>query len=149
MQAFCWGEAQSFAKKRKAELQLHESVDADSTPRLSKRNKQYIPRKRSSKHLDELREINEEREEIINPVPPFTPAIIKSWSKFNAHKQKHHLKFGNFTHTHPTTRTQASLYLTTKTLPLDEQDLGDVKTLTDASVSSKHITNFLNERIGA
>ncbi|EGZ15403.1 hypothetical protein PHYSODRAFT_508246, partial [Phytophthora sojae] len=58
---------------------------------------QYIPRKRSSKHLDELREINEEREETINPVPPFTPAIIKSWSKFNAHlkiyKQKHHLKF--------------------------------------------------------
>ncbi|EGZ08515.1 hypothetical protein PHYSODRAFT_254120 [Phytophthora sojae] len=77
--------AQSFAKKRKAELQLHESVDADSAPRLSKRNKQYILRKRSSKHLDELREINEEREEIINPVPPFTPAIIKSWRKFNPH----------------------------------------------------------------
>ncbi|EGZ08514.1 hypothetical protein PHYSODRAFT_526879, partial [Phytophthora sojae] len=55
----------------------------------------------------------------------------------------------NFTHTHPTTRTQASLYLPTKALPLDEQDLEDVKTLTDASVSSKHITNFLNERIGA
>ncbi|KAG6580146.1 Zinc finger SWIM domain-containing protein 3 [Phytophthora cinnamomi] len=54
----------------------------------------------------------------------------------------------NSTHTHPTTRTQASLYLTTKTLPLDEQDLEDVKTLADASVSSKHITNFLNERIG-
>ncbi|EGZ11781.1 hypothetical protein PHYSODRAFT_515465, partial [Phytophthora sojae] len=58
---------------------------------------QYIPRKRSSKHLDELREISEEREEIINPVPAFTPAIIKSWSKFNAHlkiyKRKHHLKF--------------------------------------------------------
>ncbi|EGZ20390.1 hypothetical protein PHYSODRAFT_245883 [Phytophthora sojae] len=70
-------EAQSFAKKRKAELQLHESVDADSAPRLSKRNKQYIPRKRSSKHLDELREINEEREEIINPVPPFTQRLSR------------------------------------------------------------------------
>ncbi|KAE9284911.1 hypothetical protein PF001_g22152 [Phytophthora fragariae] len=33
-------------------------------------------------------------------------------------------------------------------LPLDEQDREDVKTLADARVSSKHITNFLNERIG-
>ncbi|KAG3252915.1 hypothetical protein PI124_g2481 [Phytophthora idaei] len=54
----------------------------------------------------------------------------------------------NHTHSHPTTATQASTYLTTKTLPLDEQDREDVKTLADARVSSKHTTNFLNERIG-
>ncbi|KAE8981184.1 hypothetical protein PR002_g23904 [Phytophthora rubi] len=54
----------------------------------------------------------------------------------------------NHTHSHPTTASQASSYLTTKTLPLDEQDREDVKTLADAPVSSKHITNFLNERIG-
>ncbi|KUF82536.1 hypothetical protein AM587_10000582 [Phytophthora nicotianae] len=55
----------------------------------------------------------------------------------------------NHTHSHPTTATQASTYLTTKTLPLDDQDREDVKTLADARVSSKHITNFLNERIAS
>ncbi|KAE9163836.1 hypothetical protein PF004_g30020 [Phytophthora fragariae] len=54
----------------------------------------------------------------------------------------------NHTHSHPTTASQASSYLTTKTLPLDEQDREDVKTLADARVSSKQISNFLNERIG-
>ncbi|KAG3234544.1 hypothetical protein PI124_g20403 [Phytophthora idaei] len=54
----------------------------------------------------------------------------------------------NHTHTHPTSRTQASSYLTTKTLPLDDQNREDVKTLADARVSSTHIANFLNERIG-
>ncbi|KAE9217536.1 hypothetical protein PF005_g8627 [Phytophthora fragariae] len=53
----------------------------------------------------------------------------------------------NHTHSHPTTASQASSYLTTKTLTLDEQDRDDVKTLVDARVSSKHISNFLNERI--
>ncbi|ETI54306.1 hypothetical protein F443_02848 [Phytophthora nicotianae P1569] len=54
----------------------------------------------------------------------------------------------NHTHSHPTTSTQASTYLTTKTLPLDNEDREDVKTLVDARVSSSHITNFLNDRIG-
>ncbi|KAF1789249.1 hypothetical protein GQ600_18942 [Phytophthora cactorum] len=54
----------------------------------------------------------------------------------------------NHTHTHPTSRTQASSYLTTKTLPLDDQDRENVKTLADARVSSTLIANFLNERIG-
>ncbi|KAG2847078.1 hypothetical protein PC111_g946 [Phytophthora cactorum] len=54
----------------------------------------------------------------------------------------------NHTHLHPNTGTQSSAYLTTKTLPLDEQDREDVKTLADARVSSTHITNFLNDRIG-
>ncbi|ETI41304.1 hypothetical protein F443_13454, partial [Phytophthora nicotianae P1569] len=51
------------------------------------------------------------------------------------------------THSHPTTNTQAASYLTTKTLPLDDQDREDVKTLADARVSSTHIANFLNDRI--
>lgn len=54
----------------------------------------------------------------------------------------------NHTHTHPTSQTEASSYLTTKTLPLDDRDLEDVTTLADARVSSAHITNFLNDRIG-
>ncbi|KAG7389591.1 hypothetical protein PHYPSEUDO_009988 [Phytophthora pseudosyringae] len=54
----------------------------------------------------------------------------------------------NHTHSLPTTDSVASSYLTTKTLPLDDQDWEDVKTLADARVSSKHIANYLNERIG-
>ncbi|ETO68365.1 hypothetical protein F444_14778, partial [Phytophthora nicotianae P1976] len=54
----------------------------------------------------------------------------------------------NHTHSHSNSETQASSYLTTATLPLDNQNLEDVKTLTDARVSSTHITNFLNDRIG-
>eukprot|EP00644_Phytophthora_capsici_P019696 jgi/Phyca11/133559/e_gw1.551.1.1 len=54
----------------------------------------------------------------------------------------------NHTHSNPTTSSQASTYLTTKTLPLDNEDREDVKTLVDARVSSSHITNFLNDRIG-
>ncbi|KAK1947984.1 Zinc finger SWIM domain-containing protein 3 [Phytophthora citrophthora] len=54
----------------------------------------------------------------------------------------------NHTHSHPTTGTEASFYLTTKTLPLDDEDREDVKTLADARVSSTHITNFLNDRLG-
>ncbi|KAF1787539.1 hypothetical protein GQ600_1104 [Phytophthora cactorum] len=46
------------------------------------------------------------------------------------------------------TKPQAAPYLTTKALPLDDQDRDDVKTLDDALVSSTHITNFLNDRIG-
>ncbi|KAF1781250.1 hypothetical protein GQ600_16086 [Phytophthora cactorum] len=41
------------------------------------------------------------------------------------------------------TKPQATSYLTTKALPLDDQDRDDVKTLDDALVSSTHITNFL------
>ncbi|POM70692.1 Hypothetical protein PHPALM_12832 [Phytophthora palmivora] len=54
----------------------------------------------------------------------------------------------NHTHSHPTSDMQASTYLTTKPLPLDDQDREDVKALADARVSSKHITNLLNDRIG-
>ncbi|KAL3658141.1 hypothetical protein V7S43_016773 [Phytophthora oleae] len=54
----------------------------------------------------------------------------------------------NHTHLHPTTSTQASSYLTTNTLPLDDEAREDVKTMMDARVSSTHITNFLNDRIG-
>ncbi|POM76186.1 Hypothetical protein PHPALM_6606 [Phytophthora palmivora] len=53
----------------------------------------------------------------------------------------------NHTHSHPTSNTEASTYMTTKALPLDGQDREDVKTLTDARVSSSHITNFFNDRI--
>ncbi|ETN21765.1 hypothetical protein PPTG_21133 [Phytophthora nicotianae INRA-310] len=51
------------------------------------------------------------------------------------------------THSHPTSSIQAASYLTTTTLPLDDQDREDVKTLADACVSSTHIANFLNDRI--
>ncbi|RAW29051.1 hypothetical protein PC110_g14597 [Phytophthora cactorum] len=42
----------------------------------------------------------------------------------------------NHTHSHPTSSTEASSYLTTKTLPLDDEDREDVRTLADARVSS-------------
>ncbi|ETN18833.1 hypothetical protein PPTG_04307 [Phytophthora nicotianae INRA-310] len=58
------------------------------------------------------------------------------------------LRNQNHTHSHSNSETQASSYLTTATLPLDNQNLEGVKTLTDARVSSTHITNFLNDRIG-
>ncbi|KAL4123726.1 hypothetical protein PRIC2_009576 [Phytophthora ramorum] len=54
----------------------------------------------------------------------------------------------NHTHSHPTSDSVAASYHTTKTLPLDKQDREDVKTLADARVSSKHIANFLNQRVG-
>ncbi|POM81581.1 Hypothetical protein PHPALM_429 [Phytophthora palmivora] len=54
----------------------------------------------------------------------------------------------NYTNSQPTSNTEASTYMTTKTLPLGGQDREDVKTLADARVSSSHITNFLNDRIG-
>ncbi|KAG6963151.1 hypothetical protein JG687_00006733 [Phytophthora cactorum] len=47
-----------------------------------------------------------------------------------------------------TTKPQATSYLTTKALPLDDQDRDGVKTLDDALMSSTHIANFLNDRIG-
>ncbi|KAG6976178.1 hypothetical protein JG688_00001629 [Phytophthora aleatoria] len=52
------------------------------------------------------------------------------------------------TYSHLTNATQASTYLTTDTLPIDDQDLETVKTLADARVSSSQITNFLSDRIG-
>ncbi|ETP09523.1 hypothetical protein F441_14607 [Phytophthora nicotianae CJ01A1] len=58
------------------------------------------------------------------------------------------LDTNNHTHSHCNSETQSSSYLTTATLPIDNQDLEDVKTLSDARVSSTHITNFLNDRIG-
>ncbi|KAE9047748.1 hypothetical protein PR001_g4077 [Phytophthora rubi] len=54
----------------------------------------------------------------------------------------------NHTHSHPTSPTEAATYMTTETLPLDDEDREDVKTLADARVSSSHIANFLNDRIG-
>ncbi|KAH7460614.1 uncharacterized protein KRP23_14322 [Phytophthora ramorum] len=54
----------------------------------------------------------------------------------------------NHTHSHPTSDSVAASYHTTKTLSLDKQDREDVKTLADARVSSKHIANFLNQRVG-
>eukprot|EP00644_Phytophthora_capsici_P018092 jgi/Phyca11/17170/fgenesh1_pg.PHYCAscaffold_25_\ len=54
----------------------------------------------------------------------------------------------NHTHSHPTTCTGAFSYLTTKSLPLDDQARENVKTLADARVSSSHITRFLNDRLG-
>ncbi|ETN23093.1 hypothetical protein PPTG_02779 [Phytophthora nicotianae INRA-310] len=52
----------------------------------------------------------------------------------------------NHTHSHLNTRADAASYMTTKTLPIDEQDREDVKTLADARASSKQITDFLNDR---
>eukprot|EP00644_Phytophthora_capsici_P009443 jgi/Phyca11/107552/e_gw1.13.411.1 len=113
---------------------------------------EYVPRKRSSKHLGELKSMQLDREEIINVVPPFPSLPIHSWEEFDkvfeTYKDQNNLKLRNHTHSHPTTASEASSYLTTKTLPLDEQDREDVKTLADARVSSKHISSFLNERIG-
>ncbi|KAI9988664.1 hypothetical protein PInf_022114 [Phytophthora infestans] len=54
----------------------------------------------------------------------------------------------NHTHSRHTTRTEAASYLTTNTLPIDEQDIKDVKTLANTRVSSKQITSFLKDRIG-
>ncbi|KAL3656178.1 hypothetical protein V7S43_018993 [Phytophthora oleae] len=52
------------------------------------------------------------------------------------------------THSHLKTDSEATSYLTTKTLSLDMQDREDVKTLANSRVSSKHIANFLNGRTG-
>ncbi|OWZ05073.1 hypothetical protein PHMEG_00022903 [Phytophthora megakarya] len=54
----------------------------------------------------------------------------------------------NHTQSHPTIGREASSYLTTKTLPLDDKDREDVMTLADARVSSSHIDRFLNDRLG-
>ncbi|KAI9996511.1 hypothetical protein PInf_014239 [Phytophthora infestans] len=89
--------------------------------------------------LDYMEEDNEEEEEDL----PFSVSDAEI-------TQKAGKTFGfNHTHTHPTSQTEASSYLTTKTLPLDDRDLEDVTTLADARVSSAHITNFLNDRIDA
>ncbi|KAL3657605.1 hypothetical protein V7S43_017409 [Phytophthora oleae] len=182
---------------------------------------EYKPRKRTSKHLEEMDSIHDDGDKISNVVSPFPSCPISTWEEFDKvfeeYKQENNLKFRvrslenddqlptefrwshkvfrcthgvsqgsrskghrnrrtryceckarftatvipaadndheigirneNHTHSHPTTATQASSYLTTETLPLDEEDREDVKTLADARVSSKHISNFLNERTG-
>ncbi|KAF1794592.1 hypothetical protein GQ600_24009 [Phytophthora cactorum] len=57
------------------------------------------------------------------------------WFHFAALTSKW-LRLQNHTHSHPTSSTEASSYLTTKTLPLDDEDREDVRTLADARVSS-------------
>ncbi|KAG7375102.1 hypothetical protein PHYPSEUDO_004215, partial [Phytophthora pseudosyringae] len=117
-------------------------------------------------HDSDIGLLGEDQDNIINVVPPFPAGDIETWEEFDKmfkeYKKKNKLKFRvrssqstelhnrneNHTHSHPTTDSVASSYLTTKTLPLDDQDREDVKTLADARVSSKHIANFLNERIG-
>ncbi|POM65557.1 Hypothetical protein PHPALM_18705 [Phytophthora palmivora] len=191
---------------------------------------EYSPKKRTSKHLEELDSMNPGDDGIVNMVPAFgSNKSYKTWEEFeevfSKYKKKNKLKFRvrssektalynsthedqipsdfefyqriyrcthgvsqasrskghrnrktryckckarltaavdrcadntfkimvrneNHTHSHPTTGTEASSYLTTKTLPLDAEDREDVKTLDDARVSSTHITNFLNDRLG-
>ncbi|ETP37588.1 hypothetical protein F442_14606 [Phytophthora nicotianae P10297] len=113
---------------------------------------EYTPRVRRSKHLEEIDSMNNDGDKIVNAVPPFAPkTTISSWrdfeKQFTEYMEKNNLKFRNHTHSHSNSETQASSYLTTATLPLDNQDLEDVKILTDARVSSTQITNFLNDRI--
>ncbi|KAE9214870.1 hypothetical protein PF004_g14924 [Phytophthora fragariae] len=113
---------------------------------------EYTPRKRASKHLNEMQSMATDSDEIENVEPPFPSDPIESWEKFDIllkyYKRKYNLKFRNHTHSHPTSPTEAASYMTTETLPLDDEDREDVKTLADARVSSSHIANFLNDRIG-
>ncbi|EEY59111.1 uncharacterized protein PITG_11570 [Phytophthora infestans T30-4] len=98
---------------------------------------------RASAHLEEVQPLVGERGKIKNTVPSCSSGPLESWSVF----EREFKKYKNHTHTHSTSQTEASSYRTTKTLPLDEHDIEDVKTLVDARVSSAHITNFLNDRI--
>ncbi|OWY97904.1 hypothetical protein PHMEG_00031452, partial [Phytophthora megakarya] len=205
-------------------------LSADTTSSAATGSSEYVPRHRSSQHLEELESMHAGDGEIKNVVPPFaTTETFTSWEAFEkafqTYKRKYNLKFRvrssektenynkihedqfptefefahriyrcthgvtqksrskgqrnrkqryckckarltptvaladdgshgivirnqNHTHSHPTTDAQASSYLTTATIPLDTEDREDVKTLVDARVSSSHISNFLNERIG-
>ncbi|KAK1929226.1 Zinc finger SWIM domain-containing protein 3 [Phytophthora citrophthora] len=78
----------------------------------------------------------------IQSPPQPQDSLLQVQSEVNGRSQPNH------TRSHPTTGTEAPSYLTTKTLPLDDEDREDVKTLADARVSYTHITNFLNDRLG-
>ncbi|ETO80537.1 hypothetical protein F444_05006 [Phytophthora nicotianae P1976] len=59
---------------------------------------EYQPRKRASKHLEELASLRNESDEIVNVVPPFKLSDgVQSWDEFNQeleeYKRKNHLKF--------------------------------------------------------
>lgn len=203
---------------------------AESTVAESRLNgNEYTPRKRTSKHLEELASLLPMEDEITNVVPPFgTSVTFRSWDDLSEaiekYAEKYNLKFRvrssvrtelynsnhevqmpeefpfvqriyrcthgvtqasrskghrnrksrfcncdarftgvltqfsdgtyeivvrneNHTHSHHATQTEASSYLTAKTLPLEDQDREGVMTLADARVSSTHITNFLNDRL--
>ncbi|ETP19115.1 hypothetical protein F441_06692 [Phytophthora nicotianae CJ01A1] len=72
----------------------------------------------------------------------FTPTVMK----VDGGTFQIFIRNENHTHSHLNTRADAASYMTTKTLPIDEQDREDVKTLADARASSKQITDFLNDR---
>ncbi|KAE9111381.1 hypothetical protein PF007_g11501 [Phytophthora fragariae] len=141
-------------------------------------SEEYVPRKRTSKHQENLDIMEEQRTDIVNVVAPLPARVLKTWMEFdtvmaaykkvsNLHFRIHssdtvetykrfgadggrHLSYRDMKrdHTHnPTPPEVATSYLTTKTIPMDEQDREDVKTLADTRASSKHITNFLNVSI--
>ncbi|KUF85613.1 hypothetical protein AM588_10000953 [Phytophthora nicotianae] len=58
---------------------------------------EYSPRKRTSKHLDEMTSMLPERGEIVNVVTPFPPGPIANWEQFDKifkeYKKNNNLKF--------------------------------------------------------
>ncbi|ETM51374.1 hypothetical protein L914_04779, partial [Phytophthora nicotianae] len=87
----------SHPSKRK---NVFSGVFAESEARLSSLPPptEYQPRKRASKHLEELASLRNESDEIVNVVPPFKLSDgVQSWDEFNQeleeYKRKNHLKF--------------------------------------------------------
>ncbi|ETN22581.1 hypothetical protein PPTG_02482 [Phytophthora nicotianae INRA-310] len=71
-------------KKRKVEEIYYQSDDSacgddDKSERL-----EYMPRKCSSKHIEELHSMVLEQDEITDVVPPFPSKPIESWEKFES-----------------------------------------------------------------
>ncbi|ETL88032.1 hypothetical protein L917_12868 [Phytophthora nicotianae] len=71
-------------KKRKL-MNLASTSDGDS---------EYQPRKRKSKHLEEIDSMLEGTDEIDNIVPPFNPtSSLESWTSFEEHFAKYKKKY--------------------------------------------------------
>ncbi|KAG3065896.1 hypothetical protein PC121_g11098 [Phytophthora cactorum] len=190
-------EDQSSNKKRKLEGMDELSVDDVCEDDEDVAMPEYTPRKRSSKHIEELDSMAVERSDIAykkkynlefrvrssettalynrshdNQMPTnfkWTHKVyrcthgVSQESRSKGHRNRKRRYCGckarltptvtrvngntyaivirneDHTHWHPTSSTKASSYLTTKTLPLDDEDREDVRTLADARVSSTHI----------
>ncbi|KAF1794591.1 hypothetical protein GQ600_24008 [Phytophthora cactorum] len=91
------GHQQSSSKKRKLEGMDELSVDAVCEDDEDVAMPEYTPRKRSSKHIEELDSMAVERSDIVNVVPPFPAEPIQRWEHFEsvlkAYKKKYNLKF--------------------------------------------------------
>jgi hypothetical protein len=74
-----------------------EDDDTEYADVLNPTKREYTPRKRVSKHLEEMQSMATDREKITNVVPSFPSGEIESWEEFDAllknYKTKYNLKF--------------------------------------------------------